>query len=306
MTEHVPVMVAEVLEVMAEEMRGWAIDATLGLGGYSEAILARHPRLSVLGLDQDPQALSLAAQRLAPFASRFRCLEGNFRDIETIALSLPERPSAILFDLGLSNLQLTERERGFSFNEDGPLDMRMSPLTERSAYHWINESSPQELAEIFRLYGEERHAWQLAKGIVRRVSQKGPIETTGELVAVIRDILPAPVQRKMGGHPARRIFQALRIVVNDEIAALEEALDAVREIGADPCYVVVVSYHSLEDRIVKRRFRSWKQEGFGSEITRRPLVPTEAEVEANYKSRSAKLRAFRLTSASDEGGAYGR
>ncbi|QTX33529.1 16S rRNA (cytosine(1402)-N(4))-methyltransferase RsmH [Aminithiophilus ramosus] len=303
MTEHVPVMITEVLEHVPEELRGWAVDATLGLGGYSEALLVKCPLLSVLGIDQDPQALRLAQERLAPFSSRFRALEGNFRQISALVASLPEKFSVILFDLGLSNLQLTERERGFSFNEDGPLDMRMSPLLRKSAYHWINNSSPQELSEIFRLYGEERYAWPLAKGIVRHVFQKGPIETTGALVSVVRSILPAPIQRKMGGHPARRIFQALRIAVNDEIAALEEALDAVAKIGADPCRVIVVSYHSLEDRVVKHRFRSWKQEGLGRELTRKPLIPTEAEIEGNYKARSAKLRVFRLETEGE--GEYG-
>lgn len=304
MTEHVPVMIAEVLEYMPKELRGWAVDATLGLGGYSEAVLLKCPLLSVLGIDQDTQALQIAKERLGFFASRFRAIEGNFRHIETLVASIRGEISSILFDLGLSNLQLTHSERGFSFNDDGPLDMRMSPLIRKSAYHWINESTPQELSEIFRLYGEERYAWPLAKGIVRHVLHKGPIETTGALVSVVRDVLPAPVQRKMGGHPARRIFQALRIAVNDEIAALEDALDAARKIGADPCRIVVVSYHSLEDRVVKHRFRSWKQEGLGRELTRKPLVPTEEEIESNYKARSAKLRVFLLETGRESAHEY--
>ncbi len=302
MTEHVPVMVEEVLRALPPHLTGWVVDATLGLGGYSEAVLRACPHVSVLAIDQDPQALVMAARRLEPWGNRFRAVEANFRNLKEICTALPERPKGFLFDLGLSNLQLTERERGFSFNNDGPLDMRMSPLLERRASDWINGSSPQELSEIFRLYGEERHAWQLAKGIVRHVSQKGPIETTGALVEVIREILPAPVQRKMGGHPARRVFQALRIVVNDEMAALEEGLAATKKIGADPSSVVVVSYHSLEDRIVKHLFRSWREAGIGEFLNRKALIPTDEEISLNYKARSAKLRAFRLTGHLGRGG----
>lgn len=298
MSVHVPVMPEEVLEALRpwDEVRV-VVDATLGLGGHSALILEKCAGCSVIGFDQDPDARKAAASRLEPFAGRFEVVADNFRNIG----ALKEREgwmgaSAVFFDLGVSNLQLTDPERGFSFSHDGPLDMRMdegSCGNALSAEKILAEWDIPALTKIFRDYGEERFAWQIAKGIVRNRENGGSLHTTGELVELIRRILPEPVQRKMGGHPARKIFQALRIAVNDEMGALDEALDGAGKALSPEGKVIIISYHSLEDRMVKKRFRLWEEEGRGCARPRKATLPSEAEIESNYKARSAKLRIFR-------------
>ena len=298
MTEHVPVMLTETLDAL----QPWdsvtsVVDATLGLGGHSKHILINCHNAYVFGFEQDPYARVIAAQNLAEFEGRFEIIADNFRRIEELA----ERDgwggaSVIFFDLGVSNLQLTDPDRGFSFQADGPLDMRMD-ASERcnsglSAKDILAEYSIGELTKIFREFGEERFAYQIAKGIVRNRERGKKINTTGELVKLIRDILPEPVQRKMGGHPARKVFQALRIAVNDEMGALSEALDGALKVAAPGGKIIVISYHSLEDRMVKHRFRKWQEGGCGEMRPRKALLPSEEEVKSNYKSRSAKLRVF--------------
>lgn len=300
MTEHVPVMLTEVLEAM----RPWSavklvIDATLGLGGHSLEMLKNCESAMLIGFDQDPYARKIAEERLAPYKGRFEIIAGNFREIGTLTERDEWQGSdIILFDLGVSNLQLTEPERGFSFQEDGPLDMRMdsgeADENSLTAEKILAEWSIKELTEIFREYGEDRFAYQIARGIVRNRENGGSLRTTGEVVALIRKILPAPVQRKMGGHPARKIFQALRIAVNDELAALDEALDGAARAASKGGRIIVISYHSLEDRMVKKRFRKWAESGLGEAKPRKALVPSEAEIEANFKSRSAKMRVFQI------------
>lgn len=297
MITHIPVLLKEVLEILGSGGKmSRVVDATLGLGGYSEAILARFPECSVLGIDQDPQALERSRERLAPFGARFRAFRSNFREMaQVLEWNGWDQADAFVFDLGVSNLQITDPSRGFSFQHDGPLDMRMNatPGTPgKTAADVVNTYPPEELSRIFRDYGEERYAWQIAKGIRHHVATQGPLSTTGELVTLIRSILPAPVQRKMGRHPARRVFQALRIFVNDEMGALEEALEACKSHSAHGTLLVAISYHSLEDRIVKKQMRLWKQEGEGRTLFGKPRTPGEEEIEANYKARSAKLRAF--------------
>ncbi len=297
MKEHFPVMLKESVNAAAgvKNLRT-AVDATLGLGGHSSKLLESFPELFLYAFDRDAQARAEAEIRLKPFAPRFEIIAGNFRDIA----SLNEHEGFkgadfILFDLGVSNLQLTEGERGFSFQNDGPLDMRMEYGAEaegESAADLLARADVKELTRIFREYGEERYAFEIAKGIVRSREQGAELSTTGELAALIRKILPAPVQRRMGGHPARRVFQALRIAVNDEMGALEDGLDGAAQVLAPGGRVAVISYHSLEDRIVKQRFRKWKDEGTGEIVTRRPVAPTEEEITENYRSRSAKLRIF--------------
>jgi 16S rRNA (cytosine1402-N4)-methyltransferase len=298
MKEHVPVMVNEVLEALRpwEEVRT-AVDATLGLGGHTGSILNKCVGAYVIGFDQDPFARKIAQENLLQYSGRFEIEADNFRHIE----KLKDRPewtgaSAVLFDLGVSNMQITESERGFSFQEDGPLDMRMDAAEETSsgltAKEILHTWSIKELTEVFRKYGEEQYAYQIARGIVRNREAGGNIATTGDLVELIRKILPAPVQRKMGGHPARKVFQALRIAVNDEMDALEEALDGSLKILCPGGKIIAISYHSLEDRIVKTRFRKWQEEGLGEARPRKAITPSEAEIENNYKSRSAKLRIF--------------
>jgi len=299
MNEHVPVMANEVLAALEPwDTVKTVVDATLGLGGHTGRILASCPNAKVIGFDQDPYARGIAAQNLAGYAGRFEIEADNFRHIEKLA----ERDGwsgadAVFFDLGVSNLQLTEADRGFSFQEDGPLDMRMDCSGELTAEKILAEWDIPELTRIFRDYGEERFAWQLAKGIVRSRERGGELHTTQELVDLIRKILPEPVQRKMGGHPARKIFQALRIAVNDELNALSEALDGAAKILGPEGKVIAISYHSLEDRIVKLRFRKWSEEGLGEPRPRKALVPADEEIEANRKARSAKLRVFKADSA---------
>lgn len=297
MITHIPVLLEEVLEILgAHKSLKRVVDATLGLGGYTEAILNRFPAVSVLGIDQDTQALERARTRLTPFKERFLGIQGNFRDMTEILRSCDwDQTDAFVFDLGVSNLQITDPSRGFSFQNDGPLDMRMNGVPGspgRTAADVVNSFPPEELARIFREYGEERYAWQIAKGISNHVKNGEEIHTTGELVALIRDILPAPVQRKMGRHPARRVFQALRIFVNDEMGALQGSLDACPRSAGEETLLLAISYHSLEDRIIKKTMRTWKQEGQGRTLFGKPRVPSEEEIERNYKSRSAKLRAF--------------
>ena len=269
------------------------LDGTLGLGGYSEAVLASFPEARVWGVDQDEQALQMASERLRPFAGRFAAIHGNFSDLEEIA-GEGAPYDAVLFDLGVSNLQISDGERGFSFQYDGPLDMRMDQGLSVTAADIVNECPEKDLAEIFWKFGEERFSREIARGIVRFRQKEGKIRTTATLVAVIRDTLPAPVQRKMGGHPARRVFQALRIKVNDELEALSGGLRGAVSLSGPGGLILVVSYHSLEDRIVKHQYREWQTEGSGKILTKHPLLPGDAEVERNFKARSAKLRVFRM------------
>lgn len=299
MKEHVSVMAAEVLEAL----RPWdevkvVVDATLGLGGHAGQILRACANAHLIGFDQDPWARKIAAENLSEFEGRFEIEADNFRHID----KLVERDGwsgadAVFFDLGVSNLQLTEPERGFSFQEDGPLDMRMDCgdgcNSSASAADILADSSVAELTEIFRDYGEERFAFQIAKGVVRNRERGGELKTTGDLVTLIRKVLPEPVQRKMGGHPARKVFQALRIAVNDEARALDEALNGASRVIKPEGKVIAISYHSLEDRMVKQRFRKWSDEGRGEARPRKALIPSAEEIEANHKARSAKMRIFK-------------
>lgn len=306
MKEHVPVMLAEVAAAVAElEKKEVFVDATLGLAGHSSRVLAQFPFEKLYGFDQDAEARDIASERLAAFGGRWSIVDDNFRNIGRLADDAGfTGADAILFDLGVSNLQLTEAQRGFSFQNDGPLDMRMNAERGgRTAADILAEADVAELTAIFRDYGEERYAFQIAKGIVRYREKGGTVATTGELVELIRKILPASVQRKMGGHPARRVFQALRIAVNDEIGALDEALDGAISILNSGGKIIVISYHSLEDRMVKLRFRKWKELGVGVPNPRKPLLPSEEETERNHKARSAKMRIFqKFANESDERG----
>ena len=271
MKEHTSVMLDEVLAAAASlEKLDVFVDATLGLAGHSSRVLEAFPSAKLYGFDQDAEAREIAAERLAPFTGRWSIIAANFRRMAELA----DEPDfagadAVLFDLGVSNLQLTEAERGFSFQNDGPLDMRMNAdagAEGRTAADILAEADIAELTAIFRDYGEERYAFQIAKGIVRNREHGGTLTTTSELVELIRKILPAPVQRKMGGHPARRVFQALRIAVNDEMGALDEALDGALSILNPGGKIIVISYHSLEDRMVKHRFRNGRTTARASRI----------------------------------------
>ncbi|HOK18994.1 MAG TPA: 16S rRNA (cytosine(1402)-N(4))-methyltransferase RsmH [Thermosynergistes sp.] len=299
MTDHIPVLLEEVVSLLSKHLHPKrVVDATVGLGGYAEAILSRFPEISLLGIDRDEEALSIAKDRLSCFEGRFCLVRGDFAELAShLKAKGWDKADAIVADLGVSSLQLDCPERGFSFDREGPLDMRMSPSENTTtAAQLINELSEDELARIFIEYGEERFGKRMARTIVRWRSSKGPITSTKALVEVIRSSLPAPLQRKLGRHPARRVFQALRIAVNDELEALKTMLESSCSVLYPNGVIIVVSYHSLEDRIVKRHFLMWQHESLGKVIFKGPLTPSAEEIKRNRRARSAKLRAFQLAS----------
>jgi 16S rRNA (cytosine1402-N4)-methyltransferase len=271
-------MVAEVTELLSG--RGLVIDMTLGAGGHAEALLASGVR-HVVGVDRDPEAITVAADRLAPFGDRFRAVPARFSEVdrETVEGAV----DGVLFDLGVSSMQLDEARRGFSFRADGPLDMRMSEEGPTAA-DLVNGLPEGELADVIFQFGEERRARRIARAIVR-ARERGRIETTDALARVV---VGAVGRRPGGPHPARRTFQALRIAVNRETEELAASLPQAVDLLVPGGRVVVIAYHSLEDRIVKRAFRDDPRV---NPLTKRPLVPTGEEVSANPRARSAKLRA---------------
>lgn len=250
---HTPVMLERTIELLSpalEQSGAVLVDATLGMGGHSEAFLERFPDLTLIGLDRDTDALAIAGERLARFGDRVHLVHTVY---DTILESVQDlgftEVQGILFDLGVSSLQLDRVERGFSYSKDAPLDMRMDATSELTAERVLAEYSEADLRRIFRDYGEERLAPRYAKKIVER-RQVAPLTTSAELVQIITDATPVAIQRK--GHPAKRVFQALRIEVNQELAVLERAIPAAAELLAVGGRMVVLSYQSLEDRLVKR------------------------------------------------------
>ena len=284
---HVPVLVREVLGYLNVRPDGIYVDATLGAGGHAEEILRRLETGRLLGIDRDPAALAAARDRLRNNGDKLMVMEGNFAQIEKLheASGLP--PAAgVLADLGMSSLQLEDAARGFSFNRPGPLDMRMGPDAPVLAAELVNRSRERELADrIFQL-GEERHSRRIARAIVKA----RPIRTTTELAQVVTRAIPSRTGPRHL-HLATRTFMALRLSVNRELASLERFLSKALAVLAAGGRIVVVSFHSLEDGLVKRAFRSWQREGEARILTRKVVRPTEAEVRANPRARSAKLRA---------------
>jgi 16S rRNA (cytosine1402-N4)-methyltransferase len=301
--EHEPVLLNQVIDFLRSgglENMGKIVDCTLGLGGYSEEILRNFPNVQVYGLDRDSCAIARSEVRLSEYAPRFKALHVNFGDMKEVLNDFAPF-DAFVFDLGVSNMQLTEAQRGFSFQNDGPLDMRMNLDGEgKTAAEVLRTFSADELAKVFEIYGEERYARRIATKIEENRRRGGTLETTAELVALIRNVLPAPVQRKMGTHPARRVFQALRIYVNNELEELRAGLASIERLSSPRTVVIVVSYHSLEDRIVKHTFKTWEAESKkGIVLTKHPVCAEAEEVEKNFKARSAKLRAFRFCAESE-------
>jgi 16S rRNA (cytosine1402-N4)-methyltransferase len=303
---HRPVLVDLVVELFAPVPPGVVVDATLGGGGHAEALLDAHPHLSVLGLDQDPDAIAAATARLARFGDRVTVRRTRFdRLSEVVAEVLPalglEGASGALFDLGVSSPQLDRPERGFSFRGHGPLDMRMDPSRPVSAADLVNGADEAELARLLRAYGDERFAVRIARAIVAH----RPVTSTDELADIVRDAVPAPARRR-GGHPARRTFQAIRIAVNDELAILPGTLDDAIDVLVPGGRCVAIAYHSGEDRIVKDRFRHAETGGWTgpshlpTPAHVRPVVrllrrggwtPSDAEVTHNPRAEAARLRA---------------
>lgn len=255
---HAPVTLERCIELLAPAIEGKPavlVDCTLGLAGHSEAFLRRFPELTLVGIDRDPKALALAAERLAPFADRIHLVHAVYNEIEDVLadLNIPAA-QAILLDLGVSSMQLDEAERGFAYSYEAPLDMRMDSTVGATAAEVVNSYSEAELARIFKEYGEERYAKPIAREIVSaRKSQ--PFSKSTELSALIAKIVPF-IPGKSSGHPAKRVFQALRIEVNQELSVLEQTVPAAINSLAIGGRIVVLSYHSLEDRIVKQAFAS--------------------------------------------------
>jgi 16S rRNA (cytosine1402-N4)-methyltransferase len=283
--KHIPVLLSEVLSVFeGRELRTF-FDGTVGAGGHASALLEAHPEIErYLGCDRDPVALELAKSRLAPWGEKVELIRGSYADLPRILREKKGSPlDGFLIDVGVSSMQLDDVERGFSFRGNAPLDMRMDPEGELTAEEIVNRFSEKELARIFFEYGEERRSRQVAKAIVE-ARRKRRIRTTEELVAIV-----SPVATKGKLHPATLVFQALRIVVNDELGQLERGIRAAMEQMAPGGRIAVISFHSLEDRIVKNQLRSdragWKV------LTKKPIGPTAEESRINPRSRSAKLRA---------------
>ena len=308
---HVPVMLERVVELLAPALQqpgAIAVDGTLGLGGHAEALLRAHPGLRLVGVDRDTTALERARQRLAPYADRIDLVHAVYSDIPRILDELGiDRVHGLLFDLGVSSPQLDEAERGFAYSYDAPLDMRMDRTQERTAADIVNTYPASELTRIFRVYGEERFAARIAQAIVRQRA-KEPVRTTGVLADLVRSAIPAAARRS-GGHPAKRAFQALRIEVSSELSILERALPAALSRLAVAGRIVVLSYHSLEDRITKRVLTELSTDSTPPGLpvplpdrqpelrllTRGAELPTEQETAANPRAASARLRAAERT-----------
>lgn len=311
---HKSVLPAEVIQQL-KCTRGYTIvDCTLGGAGHSETILEHiAPEGFLLGIEQDDAAIEAARVRIARFGRQFEIFKGNFADIdEALTKSGLRQVDGFLLDLGLSSLQLADAERGFSFRLDGPLDMRFDRQTPMTAADVINGYKETELTRVIRDYGEERWAARIASFIVK-ARDREPITRTGQLVELIKAAIPASARRR-GGHPAKRTFQAFRIEVNRELEVLKTALDAMAKWLRPGGRIAVISYHSLEDRIVKTKFKELAtgcicpprlpvcvcgRQPTLRIVTGRPILPTEAEIEDNPRARSARLRVAEKVSNAD-------
>ncbi|MBD0292326.1 MAG: 16S rRNA (cytosine(1402)-N(4))-methyltransferase RsmH [Jiangellaceae bacterium] len=305
--EHVPVLVDRVVELLAPALAmpgSVVVDATLGLGGHAEALLKRCPAVRLVGIDRDPHALERARQRLAPFGGRVETVHGRYDELPSVLAGLAlDRVHGALFDLGVSSLQLDDPARGFAYSQDAPLDMRMDTSGGQTAADVLNRYTADELARVLRVYGEERFARAIAAAIVRK-RERAAFSTSAQLVELVRQAIPAPA-RRTGGHPAKRTFQALRIEVNAELAALERALPIALDALAVGGRIVVLAYHSLEDRLVKRTLQaaatSTAPPGLPVDVpehgpqlrllTRGAETAGPAEVAANPRAAAARLRA---------------
>ena len=286
---HRSVLLGEAIDALEVKRDEWYLDCTLGDGGHSIEIIKRGGK--VVGIDTDPEALERARNRLqgAGYSEQdFKLIQGNFRDIKNLIIQTETKFAGVLFDLGVSSLQLETPNRGFSFGKEGPLDMRMDPNLQVQAKDLLKVLSRKELYELFKNLGEEKYSWALANALV----SAREITTTTELKRLVENVVGGRNERI---HPSTRVFQALRIAVNSELDSLSEALPQALEVLDKNGCIVVISFHSLEDRIVKNLFKRWKSEGMGQVITKKPVVPGKMEKDENPKSRSAKMRVFKKT-----------
>jgi 16S rRNA (cytosine1402-N4)-methyltransferase len=293
---HCPVLLEEALALMAAEREGTYVDCTLGLAGHAAAILERNPRSSLIGLDRDEASLLEAREILKPYAGRIRLYHSDFKLLPGIGLDFAD-VRGVLVDLGVSSFQLDSPERGFSFNREGPLDMRMDRRSKITADRILHGYSEQKLADLFETYGELPRPRVLAREIATQ-RKLGLVKTTTELRDIVERVTRwRPQKGKI--HPAAKVFQALRIEVNDELNGLGEFLEATVRLSAPGTRFVVISFHSLEDRIVKHTFQDLASGSDGPSLlrilTKKPVVAGEDEVAANSRSRSAKLRAAERT-----------
>ena len=311
--QHTPVLLNEVVDLFREHSPARVVDGTLGGAGHSSAILQALPEASLLGIDQDPEALQAARQRLASFAARAEAVHGNFREMQRLCREHGwEHVDGILLDLGVSSHQIDTPERGFSFRFDAPLDMRMDPSGTVTAADLLNTCTEKQLADIFFNYGEEHKARQVARAVVLR-REKEPWKSTGEFAELLEHVIGRAHQH--GLPPATRCFQALRIAVNNEMDALKEALQAAVTLLAPGGLLVVISFHSLEDRIVKQ-FLSYEERTCTCPpdfpvcrcgkvqtmkvLTRKPIVPNDDEIKENPRCACSKLRAAIRTTESEK------
>lgn len=305
--EHKSVLLYETVDSLNIKPDGIYVDGTLGGGGHAYEVLKRlGPDGRLIGIDQDADAIRAASERLSEYKDKVTIVRSNYREIREVLSGLGiSKVDGIYLDLGVSSYQLDTAERGFTYRENAPLDMRMDQRNEKTAADIVNEYSETELYRIIRDYGEDRFAKNIAKHIVRE-REKGRIETTDQLVEIIKAAIPAKI-RAEGGHPAKRTFQAIRIELNRELEVLNDSIDTMIGLLKPGGRLSIITFHSLEDRIVKTRFRTNEnpcicppdfpvcvcgRKSMGKVITRKPIVPDEQEIEENKRSKSSKLRVF--------------
>lgn len=303
---HKSVLLYETVGSLNIKPGGCYVDGTLGGGGHASEVAKRLGSGRLIGIDQDADAIAAAAKRLRTVEDKVTIVRSNYENIKRVLEDLRiEKVDGIYLDLGVSSYQLDTAARGFTYREDAPLDMRMDQREERTAADIVNSYDEMELYRIIRDYGEDRFAKNIAKHIVK-AREEHPIETTGELAEIIKGAIPAKV-RATGGHPAKRTFQAIRIELNRELAVLEDSIDTMIDLLKPGGRLSIITFHSLEDRIVKTRFRINESPCIcppdfpvcvcgrvskGRVITRKPILPTKEELEENSRSKSAKLRVF--------------
>lgn len=302
--EHIPVLYSEVMEALNIRPDGIYVDGTVGGGGHSSGICERlSSEGTLIAVDRDTAALNAASARLAEYGCKKKFIHANYSETGVIAEAAGGKVSGILLDLGVSSFQLDNAERGFSYMHDAPMDMRMNEDDSFTAYDVVNGYSEKELTRIIREYGEEKWAARIAQFIVRERAEE-PIRTTGQLTEIIKAAIPAKA-RRTGPHPAKRTFQAIRIEVNDELGHLREAVSGLPDLLESGGRIAIITFHSLEDRIVKTEFERrldpctcpkefpvcvCGKKADVRRVTRKPIIPSEEETESNPRARSAKLR----------------